>query len=510
MSAILEMRSISKAFPGVQALRDVSLTVQRGEIHGLLGENGAGKSTLMKILAGVYAPDSGEIIFDGAPVTIATPHQAQQMGIVTIYQEFTLVPHMTIAENIFIGREPGGAGFLSWRQLRAQTREVMRGLGITLDPMSTVSGLSVADQQMVEIARALSMQSKIIVMDEPTSALSESEVAQLMEICRDLKSKGISIIFITHHLEEVPRICDRITVLRDGQNAGSADIAEVDTDTIIQMMVGRSAAELFRRSSSYVTQDVILQVRDLYTAKDPNNPNKTALHGISLDLRRGEILGIAGLIGAGRTELARAIFGADRFERGEIIFEGRTVQIRSPQDAIRLGIGLVPEDRKQQALFLAQAVRENLSIAVLGRLLRWGTFIRFATEREMIGRYRQALNIRMSGHDQTVANLSGGNQQKVVIARWLALEPQVLIVDEPTRGIDVAAKAEVHQLLDELASRGIAILMISSELPEILSLSDRILTIREGRLTGEFTRAEATEARLMSAMALETPAFEQR
>ncbi|MCK6576745.1 MAG: sugar ABC transporter ATP-binding protein [Anaerolineae bacterium] len=502
MTAILEMRSISKAFPGVQALSEVTLTVERGQIHGLLGENGAGKSTLMKILAGVYAPDSGEILFDGVPVSIAAPHQAQQMGIVTIYQEFTLVPHLTIAENVFIGREPGVGAFMSWGRLRDQTRTVMEGLGIALDPMTPVSALSVAEQQMVEIARALSMQSKVIVMDEPTSALSEHEVHQLIGICRDLKAKGISIIFITHHLEEVMRVCDHITVLRDGRNAGSAPISDVKLDTIIQMMVGRSASELFKRTQSYAAAETVLNVRDLRTAADPNNPNKTALHGISFEVRRGEILGIAGLIGAGRTEAARAIFGADRFEHGAITFEGKPADIRSPLDAIRLGIGLIPEDRKQQALFLALAVRENLSIAALGRLLRWFNFVRFDAERQMVERYRQALNIRMSGQDQTVSNLSGGNQQKVVIARWLAMEPKLLIVDEPTRGIDVAAKAEVHQLLDELASRGIAIVMISSELPEILSMSDRILTIREGRLTGEFQRAEATEERLMEAMAL--------
>lgn len=499
---ILEMRHISKSFPGVQALDQVNLTVERGQIHGLLGENGAGKSTLMKVLAGVYAPDSGEIVFDGQSVTIASPHRAQQMGIVTIYQEFTLVPSLTIAENIFMGREPGAGAFMSWARLREQTHELMQSLGIRLDPMTPVNSLSVAEQQMVEIARALSMQSKIIVMDEPTSALSETEVRQLLQICRDLKAKGISIIFITHHLEEVMRVCDTVTVLRDGQNAGGAPISDVTLDDIIQMMVGRSASDLFSRTRSYATDEIVLRVNDLTTHDDPNNPFKTALHGISFSVKKGEILGIAGLIGAGRTETARAIFGADRFDSGSVEFEGKTVTIKSPLDAIRLGIGLVPEDRKQQALFLGLAARENLSIAVLGKLLWLVNFVRLDAERQMVERYRQALNIRMSSAEQTMSNLSGGNQQKVVIARWLAMEPKLLIVDEPTRGIDVAAKAEVHQLLDELASRGIAIVMISSELPEILSMSDRILTIREGHLTGEFTREEATEERLMGAMAL--------
>jgi inositol transport system ATP-binding protein len=499
---LLHMQGISKRFPGVRALDDVSLVVGRGEIHGLLGENGAGKSTLMKILAGVYAPDEGRIVFDGVPLRLTSPHHAQQTGIVTIYQEFTLVPHLTIAENVFIGREPGAGGLMSWSALRRQTAALIDRLGIRLDPMTPVSALSVAEQQMVEIARALSMQSRLIVMDEPTSALSESEVRQLLDICRDLKRQGISIIFITHHLEEVMRVCDAITVLRDGKNAGSARVSDVKLDDIIQMMVGRSADDLFTRTRRYVTNEVVLRAEDLHTRADPNNPNKTALHGIHLSVHRGEILGIAGLVGAGRTEMARALFGADKLARGQVFFDGQPVRIRSPHDAIRLGIGLVPEDRKQQALFLALATRENLSMAALGRLTRLVWFVDRGAERKMVERYRAALNIRMSDGEQTVNNLSGGNQQKVVIARWLAMQPRLLIVDEPTRGIDIAAKAEVHTLLDELASQGIAIIMISSELPEILSMSDRILTIREGRLTGEFTHTEATEERLMSAMAL--------
>jgi len=501
-SPLLHMRGISKRFPGVRALDDVSLMVGRGEIHGLLGENGAGKSTLMKILAGVYPPDEGEIIFDGAPLRLTSPHQAQQVGIVTIYQEFTLVPHLTIAENVFIGREPGVVGLMSWGALRRQTAALMEQLGIRLDPMTPVSALSVAEQQMVEIARALSMRSRLIVMDEPTSALSESEVCQLLNICRELKEQGISIIFITHHLEEVMRVCDAITVLRDGRNAGSARVVDVTLNDIIQMMVGRSASELFTRTRRYVTGEPVLRVEDLHTRADPNNPNKTALHGISFTVYAGEILGIAGLIGAGRTEMARALFGADKLARGRVFFNGQLVRIRSPRDAIRLGIGLVPEDRKQQALFLAMAARENLSIAVLNRLRQLIAFVDQRAEHALVERYRAALKIRMASVEQTVSNLSGGNQQKVVIARWLAMQPRLLIVDEPTRGIDIAAKAEVHALLDELASQGIAIIMISSELPEILSMSDRILTIREGRLTGEFTHAEATEERLMSAMAL--------
>ena len=499
---ILDVQSINKSFPGVKALDDVSFTLRRGEVHGLLGENGAGKSTLMKILSGAYRPSSGTIIFNGQPIEINSPIQAQQLGIVTIYQEFTLVPSLTIAENIFMGREPSTAGFVSWRALRQRTRELMERLSIQLDPMKRVSSLSVADQQMVEIARALSMESQIIIMDEPTSALSEHEVQQLLSIVRDLKAQGISVIFTTHHLEEAMDVCDRVTVLRDGHLVNTTDINTITLDDIIRMMVGRSASELFSRNVAQSHGEVALSVKNLSSKGDPRDPNAIQLYDISLDVHRGEILGIAGLVGAGRTELARAIFGADPFDSGQIEINGQPVTIRSPREAIRYGLGLVPEDRKQQALFLALAVRENLSITALKDYIYPGGFVQQQQEQSLVEEYRQALGIRMSSQEQRVNNLSGGNQQKVVIARWLAMQPKVLIVDEPTRGIDVAAKSEVHQLLDELAGEGIAIIMISSELSEILSMSDRIITIREGHITGEFTRDDVTEEALMQRMAL--------
>jgi inositol transport system ATP-binding protein len=498
------MEHISKSFLGVQALNDVSLEVGRGEIHGLLGENGAGKSTLIKILSGAYKPDGGTIEFDGQMVNVGSPQHAQHLGIVTIYQEFTLVPSLSIAENVLIGREPGPAGTLiDWRRMRRETREITDRLGIDLDPMRLVRTLSVAEQQMVEIARALSMKSKLIIMDEPTAALSENEVEQLLQISRDLKKQGISIIFITHHLEEALRVCDRVTILRDGRLVGTEDIGNITLNDIIRMMVGRSVDDLFRRQDGHEAGEIALKVTGLSRKGNARNPTAIFLDNISFGVRRGEILGLAGLVGAGRTELARAIFGADPITSGTVEVDGKPVKIHSPRDAIRLGIGLVPEDRKQQALFLALAVRENMSIASLPKLLRWGVFVRERAEQEMVAQYRGNLNISMSGPDQRVRNLSGGNQQKVVLARWLALSPRVLIVDEPTRGIDVAAKAEVHQLMDEMARNGIAIIMISSELPEILGMSDRIITLRNGRLTGEFTREEATEERLMQVMALE-------
>ncbi|MBC7811516.1 MAG: sugar ABC transporter ATP-binding protein [Burkholderiales bacterium] len=498
------MEGISKQFPGVKALDNVSLEITPGEIHGLLGENGAGKSTLIKIMSGAYQPDSGTMELDGKRLHLANPHQAQALGIVTIYQEFNLVPSLTIAENVFIGREPGKSGFVDWGALKRETLVLTERLGIHLNPMSLVRNLSVAEQQMVEIARALSMRSRIIIMDEPTSALSDNEVQQLFKIVRDLRAQGLSIIFVTHRLEEVHEICDRITVLRDGKNVGSANVADITTADIIRMMVGRSMDELFQRTGVHEYGDTALEVRGLSRKGTARDPYATVLNGISFALRRGEILGIAGLVGAGRTELARAVFGADPFDSGEILIDGKPVRIKSPQDAIRYGIGLVPEDRKQQALFLALAVRENLSIASLGSLTRWGAFMREKAEMALMERYRDALNIRMASPEQKILNLSGGNQQKVVIARWLALQPKVLIVDEPTRGIDIAAKAEVHQLLDEMARGGIAVIMISSELPEILGMSDRIITVREGRLTGEILRADATEEKLMHLMTLST------
>jgi inositol transport system ATP-binding protein len=499
---LLKVIGMSKSFPGVQALDNVALDVGHSEVHGLLGENGAGKSTLIKILSGAYKPDSGIIELDGHPIHPANPHHAQTLGIVTIYQEFNLVPSLTIAENVFMGREPGQAGFVNWAELRDQTRVLTRRLGMDIDPMTLVRDLSVAEQQMVEIARALSMESRLIIMDEPTSALSDHETRRLFQIIRDLKAQGISVIFVTHRLEEVIEICDRITVLRDGRNVGSATVKDITTDDIIRMMVGRSVQELFHREGSPNTGEVALRVRGLSRRGNSQDPHAVVLKDINFEVRRGEILGIAGLVGAGRTELARAIFGADPISTGQIEIAGKVAKIHSPRDAIRQGIGLVPEDRKQQALFLALAVRENASIAALGTLLKWGIFVRDGEEQALMERYRKALNIRMASPEQKVANLSGGNQQKVVIARWLALQPKVLIIDEPTRGIDVAAKAEVHLLLHELAQSGIAVIMISSELPEILSMSDRIITIREGRLTGEINRAEATEEKLMQMMTL--------
>ena len=497
--ALLRMDGISKHFPGVQALQEVSLEVRPGECLGLVGENGAGKSTLMKILSGVYPPDGGRLELGGHPVAFQTPRQAQDLGVAIIYQEFNLMPNLSVAENIFVGREPNAGGFVRRRELERRSRALLDQLGVRLRPQATVRDLSVAEQQMVEIAKALSLNARLVVMDEPTSALTDTEVAALLGIIRGLKEQGLGVIFISHRLEEVFAICDRVTVLRDGRNVGVLDIADATPEKIVRLMVGRSLGDLFQKESGVVdaTAVPVLEVRGLGRTGSARDPSAIVLQDVSLTVRAGEIVGLAGLVGSGRTEVVRAIFGADLFDRGEIRIGGQRVTIRSPRDAIRLGIGLVPEDRKAQALVLGLAVRENITLASLPSLVRAG-FVRLGAERARARHFVDALRVRTPSLDQKVVNLSGGNQQKVVIAKWLALHPKILIMDEPTRGIDIGAKAEVHHLMSDLAKQGVAILMISSELPEVLGMSDRILVMRQGRIAGELSRVEATQEKIMS------------
>ena len=502
---LLRMTGVSKSFPGVKALENVDFIVGAAEIHAFLGENGAGKSTLLKILSGAQAPDTGTITLDDKPVIFASPQDAQKHGIVTIYQEFTLAPDMTIAENVFVGREPGSRFFVNRAKMEDETRKLSKRIGLDREPSTRVRDLAVAEQQMVEIARALSMKSRIIVMDEPTSALSRTEVEKLYVIVRALKAEGISTIFVTHRLEEVFEICDRYTVLRDGHHVGAGSVGETTIEGIIRMMVGRDVGLLAQREGTTAQNAVALEVQNLLRRRKATDSSAIELHGVSFKVHMGEILGIAGLVGAGRTESARAIFGADRLDSGEVLVSGKPVNIASPADAIANGIGLVPEDRKQQALFLGLAIRTNLSMAAHDRISSWGSFISSRKEKALVEDYRQKLNIRMASGDQLVGNLSGGNQQKVVLARWLALRPSVLIVDEPTRGIDVGAKVEVHNLLIDMAKEGIAIIVISSELPEVLALADRIVTMREGRVTGEVPGRGATQEKLMTLMTMSTP-----
>ena len=496
---ILKMTGVSKRFPGVRALENVHLEVGPSEIHALLGENGAGKSTLLKILSGAHSADAGEIELFGEPVAFATPHDAQRAGIVTIYQEFTLAPDMTIAENVFIGREPGSKLFVSWRRLAEETKVIANRIGLKRSPMTTVRDLSVAEQQLVEIARALSMQSRLIVMDEPTAALSEAEVANLVRIVRALKAEGLSIIFVTHRLDEVFRLCDRYTVLRDGHYVASGQVAETNVEAVIRMMVGRDVGALYGERPIPEHGKVALEVEGLTRRRNARDPNAIELVDVSLKVHQGEILGLAGLVGAGRTETVRAIFGADPFDHGTIRVDGKEVRFLSPRDAMSHGIGLVPEDRKKQALFLGLAIRTNMTIAVQEDVSR-GWFIDEKREDALINEFRKLLSIRMASPDQAAGQLSGGNQQKIVLARWLALRPRILIVDEPTRGIDIGSKVEVHNLLIDMAKQGIAVIVISSELPEILAVSDRIVTMREGRVTGEIARTKATQEILMAMM----------
>ena len=508
---ILKMTGVSKRFPGVRALEDVHLEVGQAEIHALLGENGAGKSTLLKVLSGAHSADAGEIELYGEPVAFATPHDAQRAGIVTIYQEFTLAPDMTIAENVFIGREPGSKLFISWRRLAEETRAITDKIGLKRDPMTLVRDLSVAEQQLVEIARALSMRSRLIVMDEPTSALSEAEVANLARIIRTLKAEGLSIIFVTHRLEEVFRLCDRFTVLRDGHYVGSGAVADVTVDAIIRMMVGRDVGALYGERPIPEHGPVALEVEGLTRRRTARDPHAIELVDVSLRAHKGEILGLAGLVGAGRTETARAIFGADTFDHGVDPDRRQGVSV-SPARATRCCTASASCRRTARnrrcscaspSAPTSRSRRRTRSAAPAGSSTRAA---RRRSSTSSVACSRSAWR----APTRSRAILSGGNQQKVVLARWLALRPKILIVDEPTRGIDIGSKVEVHNLLIEMAKSGIAVIVISSELPEILAVSDRIVTMREGRVTGEIARNDATQEILMSMMTFHDGAGEAR
>ncbi|HMQ51342.1 MAG TPA: sugar ABC transporter ATP-binding protein [Anaerolineae bacterium] len=494
-NSFLKMEGITKNYPGVQALKAVNFEVARGEIHALVGENGAGKSTLMKILTGAQLPDAGQITFQQQPVKIDSPAVAQNLGISMIHQELSLIPYLTVGQNIFLGREPGGTlpGFVAWSTLYAQAQQLLDRLNVSVEARAEVQGLSIAQQQMVEVAKALSLKARLIAMDEPTSALSERETDILFEVMRSLKAQGVSIIFISHRLEEVFQIADRVTVLRDGQFIGTVPVSELDEGRVVEMMVGRQLAEtIYQRDTQFdsAAQPVILAVRDLSEGQE--------LRGVNLTLHQGEILGIAGLVGAGRTALAETLFGLRPATRGSIELAGQPVKLHTPSQAIRLGLGFVPEDRKLQGLFMNMAVRENIIVSDLADVTRWG-WLSFSQANRLAGEFVKKLGIRTPGLLQTVRNLSGGNQQKVIIARWLTLKPRILILDEPTRGIDVGAKAEIHALMHQLAESGVGVLMISSELPEVLGISDRIVVMHEGQVVKEFSRAEATQAEIMHA-----------
>ena len=489
-TALLDLDGVSKGFPGVQALADVRLDLRHGEVLALVGENGAGKSTLMKLLAGIYTPDAGTFRLNGDVLTIEGPRHAQELGISIIHQEFNLMPDLTVAQNIFIGREQRAAGvFLDDRALNRRAQELFDRLGLALDPGERIEQLTVARQQMVEIAKALSFDAKVLIMDEPTAALNDAEVDVLFELIRRFRTPETGVIYISHRMDELARISDRITVLRDGRYIGTRVTAETDPKEIIALMVGREIVGEQRPPAVRPDGEPALSVRGLTT--------KHLLRDVSFDVHAGEILGLAGLMGAGRTEVARAIVGADRTEAGDILVHGRPVTIANPAEAARHGIGYLSEDRKQLGVLLERSVRENIVLASLRDYVSGLGFVN-GSRIEATGReYVEKLRIKTPSTAQLVKNLSGGNQQKVVIAKWLAKDCEVLIFDEPTRGIDVGAKEEIYALLRQLADQGKAIIMISSELPEVLRLSDRIAVMAEGRLTAVLDNADATQENLM-------------
>ena len=486
MSALLEMRSITKRFPGVVALDGVDFELERGEVHVLLGENGAGKSTLVKMLAGAYRPDEGEILLDGEAASISSATDAQKLGISTIYQEFNLVPQFTVAENIFLGRQPRRFGFVDRRKMREEARKLLDRMKVLVDPEALVSNLGVAQRQMVEIAKALSLNARILIMDEPTASLSGQEVERLFEIVRGLKEEEVAMIFISHHLEEVSEIGDRVTVLRDGKVVDRVP-ASTKHSELVRMMVGRSVEAQFPRRRPEVGE-VLLEVKHL--------SREGILEDVSFSLRAGEVVGVAGIVGAGRTELARAIFGADPGDAGEVWVEGRRMERGDPREAKRRGMGFVTEDRQGQGIVPPLSVAENLGLASLERNTHVGLVSR-REQRKQARKMIEDLNIRTPGPEQEIRFLSGGNQQKAVIGKWLLADSKVLIMDEPTRGIDVGAKVEIYELMNELTENGAGILMISSDLPEVLGMSDRILVMSGGRITGELSVEEANGENVM-------------
>ena len=485
------MEGIEKSFPGVQALRDGRFELRPGEVHALCGENGAGKSTLMKILAGIYQKDAGRILLGGQAASLPTPRAAMRQGISIVHQELNLMPHLSVAQNIFIGREPRRAGlFLDDPALNAQAQALFERTNIKLDPRVRVGELTIAHQQMVEIAKALSFNTRVLIMDEPTAALTETEIADLFTLIRQLRAAGTGIVHISHRLEELQQIADRVTVMRDGQYVETLPMREASIERIITMMVGRTIFDTRPELPEDGAGEPLLEARGISRGRQ--------LHNLSFTLRRGEILGIAGLIGAGRTELARAVFGADRVDSGEVLIHGKPARIRSPNDAVRQGIGYLSEDRKHFGLALGLSVETNLALAAYGRFLGPLGTVRDSATRSNGERHVRDLAIKTPSLAQRVRFLSGGNQQKVVIGKWLTADTEILIFDEPTRGIDVGAKAEIYRLMNELAKSGKAIIMISSELPEILRMSHRILVMCEGRITGELRSDEATQERIMA------------
>ena len=486
---MIEMTGISKAFNGNTVLNNVEFEIAPGEIHALMGENGAGKSTLMKILTGIYTRDSGEIKIKGNPVEFKNPKEAEQAGIAVIHQELNILPDLTVAENLFLGNEKtfGKSGILKTKEMNKAAKEVLLNLGLDVDVKTTARNLSVGKQQIVEIAKAISSNADVIIMDEPTAALTDREIETLFETIRALQAKGVSFVYISHRMEEIFAICDRITILRDGSYVGVRNVKETTFDEIVQMMVGRELGGRFPDRTSKIGE-VKLVAKNL--------TRKGFFEDVSFELRKGEILGVAGLMGAGRTEVVQSLFGYKKLDSGELILDGKQVKISTPLDAIKLGFGFVTEDRKSEGLILDFSVKENLGITNFNKISKNGV-VNNQKEKSLYDSMVKRLGVRTSGPDQTVKSLSGGNQQKIVIAKWLGIEPDILILDEPTRGVDVGAKKEIYSIVNTLAENGVSIIMISSELPEIIGMVDRVLVMHEGKITGEITKEEMSQEKIM-------------
>ncbi|CAA9558031.1 MAG: Ribose ABC transport system, ATP-binding protein RbsA [uncultured Thermomicrobiales bacterium] len=496
---LLEMDGVVKTFPGVLALDEASLRVGRGEVHAVVGQNGAGKSTLMKILNGAYRRDGGSVTFDGRPVDFGSTQEAQLAGVSTIFQEINLVPYRSVAENVFMGREPRRFGLINWSRMNREAWEILSRMGVSVDPRRPLGELNIALQQMVAIARAVSFDTKLVIMDEPTSSLDDREVETLFGVIRELKGRGVSVVFITHRLDELYAVCDRVTIMRDGKTVAAREMGEVGKLELVALMLGKEVGEV-RRSGATGFGRRTAQADGLPVVELHDAALAPRLHDADLAVRPGEIVGLAGLLGSGRSEVARIVFGADAPEGGEMEVNGKPAKLRSPRDAIREGFGFLAEDRKADGIVPYMSVRENLTLAALPTLAKNGVVDRKRQD-EIVDRFISRLGIKTAGPEQTIRELSGGNQQKVLLARWLCLNPKLLLLDEPTRGIDVGAKAEIQGLIDELADAGLGVLMISSEIEEITEGSDRVVVLRDGKTVAEFGRDEISQDAVMTAMA---------
>jgi galactofuranose transport system ATP-binding protein len=492
------MEGITKSFAGVTALAGVDLWLERGEVHALVGENGAGKSTLIKIMTGAYMRDGGQMFLEGQPVEFRSPEEAQDAGVVAVYQEVNLLAFRTVAENIYLGREPRRFGLIDWKRMNGDASELLTRLGLEINPRATLGSLNIALRQMIAIARGVSFGAKVVVLDEPTSSLTEREVSILYDVIRRLKAEGTAVVYISHRFDELYTVCDRVTVLRDGKFVATRPLAGLEKLDLVCLMLGKEREELRQGTTAFEQHDASRATEPLLRAVNLTRGRK--LNHVSVDAAEGEIVGVAGLLGSGRTETARAIFGADKIEAGEIYLEGKPLKVRSPRDAIRAGLAFLSEDRKAEGIIPELSVRENLTLAALPALTKFGIVSR-ARQQEIVERFMKRLGIKASSADQKIRELSGGNQQKVLLARWLCKNPKFLILDEPTRGIDIGAKGEIQELINELANSGLAVLMISSELEELVEGSSRVIVMRDGQRVGELRGKEISQDAIIHAMA---------